>query len=209
MPPEPLPVAGVLLAAGRSTRMGRPKQLAVLNGQPLCLYAAQALARVYSPLLVMLPPGKVGQGIRAALADLPFAFVVNPQPELGLASSFRVAAAHLPSGLGGAAFALADMPLVTAELYGALLSAFRETNAPVVMAAYGEGSGAVRAPPHLLRADLLPELLTLPDADHGPRQVIAAHRRASVTLNFPAALLLDVDTPEGLPQAEAALKERG
>ncbi|MFC6666362.1 hypothetical protein ACFP9V_14095 [Deinococcus radiopugnans] len=38
----------------------------------------------------------MGDGIRAALADLPFAFAVNPQPERGLASSFRVAAAHLP-----------------------------------------------------------------------------------------------------------------
>ncbi|MBB6016201.1 nucleotidyltransferase family protein [Deinococcus radiopugnans] len=206
MPSPPLPVAGVLLAAGRSTRMGRPKQLAPLNGQPLCRYAAQALAGVYSPLLAVVPPGEMGDGIRAALADLPFAFAVNPQPERGLASSFRVAAAHLPPGLGGAAFALADMPLVTAELHAALLAAFRASNAPVVMAAYGEGSAAVPAPPHLLRADLLPELLTLPDADHGPRRVIAAQGGAAQTLHFPAALLLDVDTPEALEPAERALK---
>ncbi|MFC6666363.1 hypothetical protein ACFP9V_14105 [Deinococcus radiopugnans] len=60
-------------------------------------------------------------------------------------------------------------------------------------------------PPHLLRADLLPELLTLPDADHGPRRVIAA-QGAAQTLHFPAALLLDVDTPEALEPAERALK---
>lgn len=208
MPPRPIPVAGVLLAAGRSTRMGRPKQLADLNGQPLCLYAAQALAEVYSPLLAVIPSGAVGEGIRAALAGLPFTFAVNPQPELGMASSFRVAAAHLPSALGGASFALADMPLVSAELHSGLLSAFRETNAPVVMAAYGEGEDAVRAPPHLLRADLLPELLTLPDADHGPRRIIAAQGKSALVLNFPAELLLDVDTPEGLKLAEAALNRR-
>ncbi len=209
MLPEPRPVAGVLLAAGRSTRMGHPKQLAVLGGQPLCLYAAQALAAVYAPLLAVIPPGEVGEGVRAALSGLPFAFAVNPQPERGLASSFRVAAAHLPSGLGGAAFALADMPLVGAAQHAALLSAFQATDAPVVTAAYGEGDGAVRAPPHLLRAHLLPHLLALPDADHGPRRVIAAQGRAALTLHVPAALLLDVDTPEGLAQAEAALKGRG
>ncbi|QFP77216.1 NTP transferase domain-containing protein [Deinococcus sp. AJ005] len=209
MSPKPLLVAAVLLAAGRSKRMGRPKQLADLNGQPLCLYAAQALAEVYSPLLAVIPPGAVGEGIRAALAGLPFTFVVNPQPELGMASSFRVAAESLPAGLGGAAFALADMPLVSADLHAKLLSAFRETNAPVVIAAYGTGEDAVRAPPHLLRADLLPELLTLPDADHGPRRIIAAQGKSVLTLNFPAAMLLDVDTPEGLKEAWAALKERG
>ncbi|MFK7600853.1 NTP transferase domain-containing protein [Deinococcus sp. SM5_A1] len=205
MPSHLLPVAGVLLAAGRSTRMGRPKQLADLNGQPLCLYAAQALADVYSPLLAVIPPGAVGEGIRAALADLPFTLAVNPQPELGLASSFRVAAAHLPPGLDGASFTLADMPLITADLHLDLLSAFRETNAPVVMAAYGTGEDAVHAPPHLLRADLLPELLILPDADHGPRRIIAAQGKSALTLNFPAAMLLDVDTPEALERAEAAL----
>ncbi|MBB5361756.1 nucleotidyltransferase family protein [Deinococcus humi] len=209
MPPQPLPVAGVLLAAGRSTRMGHPKQLAPLNGQPLCMYAARALAQVYAPLLAVIPPGEVGEGIRAALSDLPFSFAVNPQPERGLASSFRVAAEHLPPGVGGAAFALGDMPLVTAELHASLLAAFRETAPSVVLSAYGEGNEAVHAPPHLLRADLLPELLTLSDTDHGPRRVIGARAQAAVTLHFPAALLLDVDTPEGLARAEAALKERG
>ncbi len=194
-------MAGVLLAAGRSVRMGQPKQLAVLGGRPLCRHAARSLAAAYTPLLAVVPPGEVGEGIRAALAGLDFTFAVNPHPERGLASSFRVAAAALPGGLGGAAFALADMPLVTAALHLELLRAFRETNAPVVLAAYGEGQEAVRAPPHLLRADLLPALLTLPDADHGPRSVLAAHAGAAVTCHFPAGLLLDVDTPQALAAA--------
>lgn len=206
MSPEPRPVAGVLLAAGRSARMGRPKQLAALHGQALCWYAAQALAGVYAPLLAVIPPGEVGEGVRAALSGLPFAFAVNPQPERGLASSFRVAAAALPPGLGGAAFALADMPLVTAAAHRALLGRFLDTDAPAVLAAYGEGEDAVRAPPHLLRADLLPALLALPDADHGPRRLIAAQGEAALTLHLPAGLLLDVDTPDGLEQADRALK---
>ncbi|PNY80900.1 nucleotidyltransferase family protein [Deinococcus koreensis] len=204
------PIAGVLLAAGLSTRMGRPKQLALLAGRPLCRYAAVALAGAgHDPLLAVIPPGEVGAQIRQALDGLGFAFVVNPEPARGLASSFRVAVAALPAGLAGANFALADMPLVTAELHRALLQTFRESGAPVVLATYGDGPGpgpdAVRAPPHLLRADLLDGVRAVPDADHGPRELIQAWRHQAQVRQFPAALLLDVDTPEALTQAERAL----
>ncbi|GGL09266.1 nucleotidyltransferase family protein [Deinococcus radiotolerans] len=207
MPPFPQdPVAGVLLAAGRSTRMGRPKQLEPLAGRPLVRHAAQALADGgHDTLLCVLPPGEVGEGVRAALAGLPFTFVVNPDPARGLASSFRVAAAALPAGLA-ANFALADMPLLSGAEHSALLAAFRDSGAPVVLAEYaGPGTEPVRAPPHLFRADLLRAVQDTPDADHGPRHLIRQHAAQAVTLTFPARLLLDVDTPEGLAQAQAIL----
>ncbi len=187
--------------------MGRPKQLAPLRGVPLVRHAALALAGGgHDGLLAVLPPGEVGEGVRAALADLPFAFAVNPDPARGLLGSFRVAAQALPPGVAGANFALGDMPLVTADLHAALLRAFRETGAPAVLARYGDPGGeTVGAPPHLLRADLLAGLPGLPDADHGPRALLRDHRAGVVTLTFPAARLLDVDTPEGLAQAEAWL----
>lgn len=200
------PVAGVLLAAGLSTRMGQPKQLAPLHGWPLCTYAARALAAAgHSHLLAVIPPGTVGDSVRAALDGLGFAFVVNPDPARGLASSFRAAVAALPAGLAGANFALADMPMVTADVHRALLAAFRETGAPVVLAEYGDAPDAVRAPPHVFRADLLRAVQDTPDADHGPRSLIAAHRAQAVTLHFPAALLLDVDTPAALAAATQAV----
>ncbi|MEF2279863.1 nucleotidyltransferase family protein [Deinococcus sp. YIM 134068] len=213
MTPPALPVWGVLLAAGRSTRMGRPKQLLLLRGVPLVRHAAEALAGGgHDGLLAVLPPGEVGAGVRAALADLPFAFVVNPDPARGLLGSFRVAVEVLPPGVAGANFALADMPLVTAGMHAALLAAFRETTAPAVLARYGDGKQgqeAVRAPPHLLRADLLAGVPGLPDADHGPRALLRAHETESVTLTFPAAHLLDVDTPGALARAEAWLAGDG
>ncbi len=205
------PVAGVLLAAGRSARMGRPKQLELLAGQPLVRHAAQALAQGgAAPLLCVVPPGEVGEGVRAALAGLPFTFVVNPDPARGLASSFRVAVDALPAGLAAAHFALADMPLLTGAHHAALLGAFHETGAPVVLAEYADpGAAPVRAPPHLLRADLLRAVAATPDADHGPRDLIRAHAAQAVTLTFAARLLLDVDTPAGLAQAEALLTAAG
>lgn len=182
--------------------MGRPKPLVLLGGRPLIAYAAASLAAGgYGGLLAAVPPGEVGEGVRAALSEWPFMVVENPQPERGLLSSFRVALGALPEGVSAAAFALADMPLVTADTHRALVSAFRETGAPLVLARYGEE--AVHAPPHLLRADLWPEVLALPDADHGPRSVLRAHAAGAVDVDVSAGQLLDVDTPEALAQAEA------
>lgn len=206
----PPPVAGVLLAAGLSRRMGRPKQLAPLAGAPLCRHAALALAGGgHTHLLAVIPPGEVGDGIRAALGDLPFAYAVNPHPERGLASSFRVAVQALPAGLAAANFALADMPLVTPQVHRALLDAFESSvrtqppGVPLVLAQYGAGLDAVRAPPHLFRADLLAAVLDTPDADHGPRDLIRAHAGHGLVVRLPADLLLDVDTPEALEAAGA------
>lgn len=194
-------VAGVLMAAGLSTRMGQPKQLAQLAGVPLCRYAAQALAEAgHTSLLAVVPAGAVGESIRAALADWPFEFVENPDPKRGMLSSFKVAVEALPSGLDAANFALADMPLVTPELHRALLDAFAVGRPPIVLAEYGDD--AVRAPPHLFRADLLSEILALPDTDHGPRSLIKKYAAEVVTLRFPAESLLDVDTPQALAEAE-------
>lgn len=205
----PGPVAGVLLAAGLSTRMGQPKQLVTLAGRPLVAHAAQALADGgHDHLLCVIPPGGVGEGIRAALAAWPFAFVVNADPARGLAGSFRAAVAALPAGLAGVNFALGDMPLLTGAQHAALIGAFRASGAPVVLAEYaGPGDEPVRAPPHLFRADLLRAVQATPDADHGPRQLIRQQAAQAVTLTFPARLLLDVDTPAALAQAQAVLAQ--
>ncbi|WP_291430595.1 nucleotidyltransferase family protein [Deinococcus sp.] len=207
------PVAGVLLAAGLGTRMGGPKQLALLAGRPLVRRAAQALADAgHDTLLCAVPPGEVGEGVRVALRGLPFAFVVNPDPARGLASSLRAAVGALPAGVAAVNFALADMPLLTAGVHAALIRAYRETGAPVVLAEYGDpdadpGVAPVRAPPHLFRADLLAAVQGAPDADHGPRHLIREYAAQAVTLSFPARLLLDVDTPQALAQAEAWLRD--
>jgi molybdenum cofactor cytidylyltransferase len=192
--------------------MGQPKQLMLLQGVPLVRHAALALAGGgVDRLLAVIPAGEVGEGVRAALAGLPFAYAVNPDPARGLAGSFRVAAAALPGtvlpgAVAAAQFTLADMPLVTAGTHAAVLRAFRETGAPLVLTEYGDPDAqAVRAPPHLFRADLLPALAALPDADHGPRELLRAYAGEAAHVQVPAAQLLDVDTPDALAEAETRL----
>ena len=198
-------VAGVLLAAGLSRRMGQPKPLALLGGRPLCTYPAAALAGAgLGRLLVVVPPGAVGQQVSAALPG--FQAVVNPQPERGLASSFRTAALALAgSGDAGALFMLADMPFVSAQTVGDVLAAAR-AGAPLVLTRYGEGIDAVTAPPHFFGAEVWGALQTLPDADTGPRQVLRAYADRTVLVPRPAAELFDLDTPEALAKAQQRFK---
>lgn len=215
-------VAGVLLAAGQSTRMGNPKQLALLHGKPLVRHAAEALAGTpFASLLAVIPPGETGKQIREVLQDLAFQCVVNPDPARGLLSSFQVAEQYLSVDLLGASFALADMPLLTPAVHQAMLDAFlnspgpaqnRVSNfiplagyVPLVLAEYGQDDEAVRAPPHLFRRDVLREIQSLPDADQGPRELVRQYAPQGLIVHFPAKLLLDIDTPEALRAAEASL----
>lgn len=212
-------VAGVLLAAGLSSRMGRPKQLAALQGKALVRWAAEALLGApFTPWLAVIPPGETGERIREVLSDLPFQYAVNPQPQRGMLSSFQTAELHLPDDLLGVNFALADMPLLTPSVHRAMLNTFLDSPGPaenrvssfiplegyvpLVMAEYGETEGAVRAPPHLFRRDVLRGVHALPDADRGPRELGRRYAAHSLVVRFPAALLLDIDTPQALAAAE-------
>ena len=202
-------IAGVLLAAGQSRRMGQPKALLDFGGRPLWTYAAAALLEAgwagadLEPLLVVVPPTEVGAQISAALPQ--FRAVQNPDPARGMASSFRAAVAALPKGCTGALFLLADMPFVTSQTVQQVAQAFRDSGAPLVLTRYGTGPEAVTAPPHLFRADLFDELQSLPDADTGPRQVLRAYAAQTVFVPRPATELLDLDTPEAVTKAQQLL----
>ncbi len=190
------------MAAGLSSRMGQPKQLLPLSGQVLIRYAAKAMCQAeYSQRLVIIPSGSTGEKIKQQLADLPLEFVVNPDTSLGLLSSFKVAINALPAGLAAAAFALADMPFVRTQTHQALLAAFNASQPALVVAQYGE----IQAPPHLFRADLLQQILALPDTDYGPKQLIKKYQDQTISLTFSVDQLLDVDTPEALAKAEQFL----
>src|SRR5713101_5247929 len=96
------PVAGLVLAAGLSTRMGRNKQLLQLRGETMVARAARtAHEGGLSPVVVVL--GHQADLVRAAVAHLPVLTVENPSPERGMASSVRegiaALAEHAPAAL--------------------------------------------------------------------------------------------------------------
>jgi molybdenum cofactor cytidylyltransferase len=160
-------VGVVLLAAGGSTRLGRPKQLLTHRGKTLVRRAAEsAVGAECGPVVVVL--GAQAEAMMAELAGLPVHPVHNADWERGLGSSLRVGRRALEAGVEGALVMLCDQLQVDAAHLRALVSAFTRSRAPIVASGY-EGTRGV---PALFSRELFPELEAL-TADQGARGVIA------------------------------------
>src|SRR5512137_2464873 len=137
-------IAGILLAAGSATRMGRNKLLLELAGEPLARRAARrALEAGLAPLLVVL--GHEAELVREALSGLPCRFVQNQDWSQGQSTSLSAGAAAVPPDAEAAVVLLADMPFVDGTAIRAVVARWRETGAPLVACRYGD----VPAPPTL------------------------------------------------------------
>ena len=188
--PESAPVAGIVLAAGSSSRLGTNNLLAELAGEPLVRRAARCgLAAGLSPLIVVL--GFDPEPVSAALAELPVTRVTNPRPAEGMPSSLRAGIGAVPAACGAALVLLPDMPLVTSPMLVEMTDRFRAGGAPLVITLYGE----TPAPPTLYARALFPALLA---AGEGGREVVRAHRGKAAVVRRPAGLLVDVDAPADL-----------
>ena len=188
--PEPSgAVALLLLAAGASTRMGRPKQLLPYRGRTLLRHAAEtAVAAGCAP--IVLVTGALHDELLAEIVGLSILAVHNPDWETGMASSIRAGLAAVAAAAPRAVLVmLTDQPLVTPELLRQLIVQQHATQAPIVAAAYGETLGV----PAIFDKSLLPELLKLQGAQ-GAGRLIARLGAAVGQVAFPAGLL-DVDTP--------------
>jgi molybdenum cofactor cytidylyltransferase len=184
------PIAGILLAAGTSSRMGSNKMLFELAGASILHGAARrALAGGLDPLVVVL--GHEAERTRRELDGLPCRIVVNPDYEQGINSSLRTGVAALPAEARGVMVMLADMPFVTAEMIAQMIARFRSTDAPLVISDY-EG---VNAPPMLYDRALFGELQTMTGEGCG-RQVVKRHRHEAEVLPWPATALADLDVPD-------------
>jgi molybdenum cofactor cytidylyltransferase len=133
-------VVGLVLAAGRSTRMGRPKQLVELAGRPLLEHALSALAA--SPVdKVVVALGahacRVRDGVDLHGAE---AFVADGWRE-GMGRVLGEAAAACGPGCDALVVTLGDQPLITPATVAALVGAWREGAGPVVRAVYGGRPG--------------------------------------------------------------------
>jgi molybdenum cofactor cytidylyltransferase len=189
-------ISGVILAAGASTRMGRPKLLLPLGGEPMIRRAIRAVSDAgVDDLLVVV--GYEHERMIAALEGLVCRHAVNPDYASGMGSSFRTAVSHLPDG-DAALFALADQPLVTGAEYRRVLDAYRSDPSRIICSRYGN----VTAPPHVFAREFFPELSVL---IHGARPLLERHAARTTALQFPADLLLDVDTPADYERAKTLL----
>jgi len=188
-------VSAVLLAAGASTRMGVPKLLLPLGGEPIVRRTArQVCASGFDEVIVV--SGSEHARIVEALEGLPVTHAVNREFATGMGSSFRAGVEHLGPDAEAAMFALADQPFLTSAEYGAILTTWRLHHPLIVGSKFGE----VTAPPHLFARALYPELAAL---QHGARSVLQRHASQMIVMHFPADLLMDIDTPDDYERAKA------
>src|SRR5260370_22171919 len=151
---EPGRVAGVILGAGASRRMGRNKMLLELEGESLVRRAARrALAAALGPVVVVL--GHEADRVRATLEGLPLDVAVNPDFTGPTSGSLHRALERLPADVDAAVVMLGDMVFVTDAMLPDLVTAARTSAAPLRVSRYGDFT----APPPFFRPALFPQLL--------------------------------------------------
>jgi molybdenum cofactor cytidylyltransferase len=206
MPSEPSErsgaVAGVVLAAGSSTRMGRNKLFFELDGETLLRRVVRrAIAAGLDPVIVVV--GHEAEHARAEIAALPCKPVDNPDHALGINRSLRTGISHVPERARAAVVMLADMPFVTGRMVAELVARYRDSTAPLVISAYGD----VNAPPMLYDRALFSELQQMKGEGCG-RQVVRRHRNEAISVSWPEAALQDIDVPEDYERIRAELGAR-
>ncbi|WP_322418973.1 molybdopterin-binding/glycosyltransferase family 2 protein [Mesorhizobium huakuii] len=208
-PREPLParsrlkVAIVLLAAGRSSRMGGPNKLmALFDGKPLVRRTAErALASKASGTIVVT--GHQRERVRAALAGLDVTFADNPDFADGLSTSLKAGIAYLPEDTAGAMIVLGDMPGVVSGDLDRLIDAFRRAGGNSVVRASHQGK---RGNPVLLPRALFPAIAHL-EGDTGARHLVEAEGLDVIDVEIGEGASVDVDTREALEGAGGVLQD--
>ncbi len=187
-------IGALLLAAGRSSRMGDAhKLLADINGKPLIRYGLEALLQSSArPITIVL--GHRGAEIRALIREDEATCLDNPDFAQGLSTSLRVGLNALPSDLDAVLIMLADMPLITARDIDQMIAAFDQEEGRKIVVATANGK---RGNPVLFDMSYRAELCAI-EGDKGARQSIIAHGAAVVEVEIGRGALVDLDTPEAL-----------
>ena len=184
-------IAAIVLAAGKSSRMGANKLLLPLDGHPLVWHAVRtACASSADVALVVL--GNEAERVAAALPPGRYQRVDNPRFAEGLSTSLQAGLDALPENVDGALILLADMPFTSSVTLEALLAAARE--APERIAAMNQGGRPT--PPVCWPRAYFGELHGI-HGDEGGRSLLMRSPQA-VQLVEPAQTdeTLDIDAPE-------------
>jgi molybdenum cofactor cytidylyltransferase len=199
--PDGRRIAAIVLAAGRSTRMGSNKLVAEIKGEPLIRVAVeQALASRADPVIVVT--GHERERVEKALADLKVRFVHNPDFADGLSTSLKVGLAAVPLEADGAIICLGDMPQVRAAMIDRLIAAFDPSRGALIVVPTIEGK---RGNPVVWSRRFFPELAAL-EGDVGARHVIGTYGEALVEVPADRTALVDIDTPEALSALKAEVE---
>jgi molybdenum cofactor cytidylyltransferase len=182
----------IVLAAGASKRLGKPKQLLLFQGETLLRRAAKtALASGCRPVFVVL--GANAESLKQEIEELDVETVENSDWQSGMGASIQTGLQELLKSypnLAGVILTVCDQPFVTAELITELARNFQSTDAPIVACYYKNTIGV----PALFSRRYFPELITL-KADNGAKKIIYEHLENVIKIPFESGVT-DIDTEQ-------------
>lgn len=186
-------IIGVVLSAGESSRMGRPKALLPIEGQRFIerIIRVLDLSRVGRTIVVL---GHHAEQLRGQIEHLPVEIVINPGYQSGQLSSLQAAIRHIERDdrCAGMLVHLVDHPFIDVALVDKLIDGFFETKKLIVVPRYKEKRGH----PVIFSRGLFRELLDAP-VDQGAKAVVNAHRQDTLEIDWQdEGIILDIDTPE-------------
>lgn len=188
-------IAIIILAAGASTRMGKPKQLLAYQGRSLLRHTAEiAIASSSQPVIVIL--GANAESIKPEINHLPVQIVENPQWVEGMNSSIRVGIEALNQNIEAVIITLCDQPFISSKLIHQLIEAYHLTNKPIVASKYANTFGV----PALFNHTFFSQLATLKQGE-GAKQIIKKHINQVTSIPFSQGYI-DIDTPDDYEQLQ-------
>jgi len=182
----------IILAAGNSSRLGRPKQLLDFNGKTLVAHTVDAASCLES-VKVAVVTGSDASEIEKELSDRNGIIIENPDWHQGMGRSISYglqAILEIMPELDAAVFCVCDQPYVNAAVFSALLSEAATSNKGIVASSY---SGTVGTPV-LFRKLYFDQLLQL-DGESGAKKIIEKHLTDARLIPFEKGAI-DIDTAE-------------
>ena len=200
-PPGPR-IAALLLAAGRSSRMGANKMLAEIDGRPMVARTAQRLLSSHArPIIAVL--GNQADDVDAALGKLPVERVTNPDFAEGLSTSLIRGLAALPADIDGVVVCLGDMPLIAGRDLDRLIAAFNPLEGRAIVVPTRRGK---RGNPVLWSKQFVPEMMAL-TGDAGARKLLDEHADFVAEVEMDTdGIFIDIDTPQALAELRDRVK---
>ena len=193
-------IAALVLAAGRSTRMGPDnKLLAEVAGTQIVRRVVEtALKSAARPVRVVV--GHQADAVRTALAGLKVSFVDNTRYAEGLSTSLRAGLQSLPTEIDGAVILLGDMPEIAPDLIDRLIAGFDPAEGRGIAVPV---AGGKRGNPVLWGRAYFDAMAEVP-GDTGAKHLLGRYGEAIVEITADTAVHTDIDTPDAL----AALRKR-
>lgn len=196
-------ISAIVLAAGLSTRMGRPKLLLHVKGKPILQNVLEALSHAgVDEVVVVL--GAEAVEIRKRVRFARERVVVNSAYAEGMSSSLKLGLMEVSSDSEAAVIVLGDQPFLSPSTVDKVVEAYRASGAPIVVPT----QGGVRGNPVLFAKSLFPEVMRI-SGDAGGKSVVGRHRGRVLEVPVEdAGVLFDIDTPSDYDRASSGAPTR-